>query len=211
MRLRTLGLIVTLGFGILLAPPAAEAQQAGKVPQIAFLGFPCIRPGWSEPLLPLDAVRQALRELGYLHGQNVTTMVRCANEKEVLASVAADLVTLNVPVIVALSTEAVRAAKQATKTIPIVMLSVADPVETGLVASLARPGGNVTGLSLMTSDLGEKRLELLQEVAPRSSRVVVLWESCRSSRGTRMESDSGRRTSVRRNPKIRGGAGSAGC
>lgn len=148
----TAGLIVTLALGILSATPASYAQQAAKVPQIAFLGFPCLRPGWSEPLLPLDAVRQALRELGYLQGQNVTTMVRCANEKEVLASLAADLVTLNVPVIVALSTEAVRAAKQATKTIPIVMLSVADPVETGLVASLARPGGNVTGLSLMTSD-----------------------------------------------------------
>ncbi len=175
MILRTVGLIATLALGILLAPLAADAQPPAKVPQIAFLGFPCMRPGWSEPLLPLDAVRQALRELGYLHGQNVTTMVRCANEKEVLASLAADLVTLNVPVIVALSTEAVRAAKQATKTIPIVMLSVADPVETGLVASLARPGGNVTGLSLMTSDLGEKRLVLPGEVAPRSSRVGVLW------------------------------------
>lgn len=74
--LRPVLLVVTLALGLLAAPLGAEAQPPAKVPQIAFLGFPCMRPGWSEPLLPLDAVRQALRELGYLHGQNVTTMVR---------------------------------------------------------------------------------------------------------------------------------------
>lgn len=177
MKARTAKLILffLLALSLFAAPLAAEAQQAPKVPHIAYLTFPCLRPGWYDFFLPLEVVRRALHQLGYLGGHNVSTAARCADNREALKDVAADLTSLSVDVIVAMGTEAIQAAKRATKKIPIIMVSDVDPVEIGLVPSLARPGGNVTGVSLMTSDLGAKRLELLKQAVPRISRVGVLW------------------------------------
>ena len=119
-----------------------------------------------------------LRELGWIEGKNVTFEHRFAeNRLERLPELAAELVRLNVDVIVAVGTLGPLAAKRATTTIPIVMLSAGDPLGTGLVDSLARPGGNVTGMSLMVPDLGGKRLELLKELLPRLSRVAVFWNA----------------------------------
>jgi putative ABC transport system substrate-binding protein len=120
----------------------------------------------------------ALRELGWIEGQNVVIERRFAeNRVERLPELAAELIRLNVDVIVGIGTLAPLAAKRATTTIPIVMTAAGDPLGSGLVASLARPGGNVTGMSLMAPDLGGKRLELLKEVLPRLSRVAVLWDA----------------------------------
>ncbi|MBI3029910.1 MAG: ABC transporter substrate-binding protein [Candidatus Rokubacteria bacterium] len=164
-----------LVLGILVVPPPAGAQQAGKVAKIGFLIFPSVRPGWAEPLLPTELVRRAVRELGYFEDQNVTWNARSSSSRDFLPQLAADLVQLKAEVIVASGAEAIQAAKDSTKTIPIVMLSFADPIAMRFVTSLARPGGNVTGVSLMTADLGEKRLALLKEALPRPSRVAVLW------------------------------------
>jgi ABC-type uncharacterized transport system substrate-binding protein len=124
------------------------------------------------------AFSDGLREWGWVEGKNVVFENRNAEDRlERLPELAADLVRLKVDVIVAAGTLAPLAAKQATATIPIVMTTAGDPLGTGLVASLARPGGNVTGLSLMVPDLGAKRLELLKELLPRLSRVAVLWNA----------------------------------
>src|SRR5215831_3451431 len=149
----------------------AEAQQAKKIPRIGILP-----PGpITERMHLWDAFRQGLRELGYVEGQNITLVFPSAEVKpERLPHLAAELVSLKVDVIVAAATVAVQAAKEATKTIPIVTPITTDPVETGLVASLARPGGNITGLSYMSSDLSGKRLDLLKEVVPKVSRIAVL-------------------------------------
>jgi putative ABC transport system substrate-binding protein len=149
----------------------AEAQQPKKVPQIGILP-----PGpISERVHLWEAFRQGLRELGYVEGQNITLVFPSAEVKpERLPHLAAELVSLKVDVIVAAATVAVQAAKEASKTIPIVMPVASDAVETGLVASLARPGGNITGLTLISSQLSGKRLELLKEVVPRLSRLAVL-------------------------------------
>ncbi len=173
MRHRIAGLTfpVALALGILSAPLAADVQPPPKVPRIGIL--------WPSPISViahnLEAFRQGLRELGYVEGQNIAIEFRSAEGKwERLPDLAAELVRLKVDVIVA-NTPAALAAKQATRTIPIVMAVSGDPVGDGLVASLARPGGNVTGLSLMVPELGGKRLQLLKEVVPRASRVAVLW------------------------------------
>ena len=169
--LRIFGLLVA--FGLLAAPPpAAEAQQARGLPRIGIL------PGG--PLGPRmhqwDAFRQTLRELGYTEGQNIILEFRPpAREGDPFENVAADLVRLKVDVIVATSDRAVRAASRATSTIPIVMCPSTDPVGQGFAASLARPGGNITGLSIITTDLTAKRLEILREIVPKVSRVAVLW------------------------------------
>ena len=124
------------------------------------------------------AFADALRELGWVEGRNVVFEYRYAeNRPERLPELAADLVRLQVDVIAAAGTLAPLAAKRATATIPIVMTAAGDPLGSGLVASLARPGGNVTGMSLMAPDLGGKRLELLKDVLPRLSRVAVLWNA----------------------------------
>ena len=129
----------------------------------------CIAAPWAE------VFRQGLRGLGYVEGQNIALEERWAEGKyDRLPSLAAELVRLNVDIIVTASTPAAQAGQQATKSIPIVMTLVSDPVESGLVGSLARPGGNVTGLSLMHPELTWKRLELLKEVIPKLSRVAVL-------------------------------------
>jgi ABC-type uncharacterized transport system substrate-binding protein len=159
--------LLTLGF-------PAEAQQAKKVPVIGFLvgSFPSTaRETYVEP------IRQGLRDLGYVEGKNIAIEYRYAEGvTERFPNLAAELVQLKVDVIVAFSTPGAQAAKNATKTIPIVMGNVSDPVGTGLVASLAHPGGNVTGLSSLFSDLGGKHLELLKEAFPKVSRVAVLWD-----------------------------------
>ena len=154
--------------GALAAPRAAGAQQAAKVPRIGWLG--------TDPAAHRrEIVVQDLRDLGYVEGRNIELAYRfAAGQMERLPAVAAELVALNVDVIVAVSQPAVQAAQQATRTIPIVMFGVGDPVATGLVASLARPGGNVTGLTQLSPELSAKRLALLKEVIPRVSRVAVL-------------------------------------
>ena len=148
-----------------------EAQQPKKVARIGFLS---LRP--SGPNRNREAFRQGLRDLGYVEGQNIVVEYQQAGDKaDRLPALAADLVGRQVDVIVAGGSQAVRAAQQATKSIPIVMTSSSDPVGTGFVASLARPGGNITGLSLLSPDLSGKRLELLTEIVAGVSRVAVLW------------------------------------
>ena len=167
MRCHTVGLIVTLALSMLAAPLAADAQPAGKVPRIGFLtsGFSYV-----------EAFRQGLRELGYVEGQHIAIEYRDAEGSyERLPDLVAELVRLPVDVLVVGGSARARAAQQATQTIPIVMAFSGDPVGTGLVASLARPGGNVTGLSLMAPELSGKRLALLQEAVPGGTRVAVLW------------------------------------
>ena len=161
--------------GAFAAPRAAGAQQhPGKVARIGFLS-PTL--STTAPHV-LEAFRQGLRDLGYVEGQNIIVEYRWAEGRaERLPVLAAELVSLKVDVIVASGTPAPLAAKNATKTIPIVMASAGDPVETGLVASLARPGGNVTGQTTLTPDLGGKRLQLVKELLPGVSRVAVLWNA----------------------------------
>jgi putative ABC transport system substrate-binding protein len=174
-RLRRLVALSVLLAATLAAAPDASAQQPGKVPTVGFLAYPAVRPGWSLPLVTWTEIRQSLRDLGYHEGQNIVVQGTATNTVDLLPDLVADLVRLDVAAIVATGVEAARAARAATRTIPIVIVSPADPVETGLVASLARPGDNVTGISLLTAELGAKRLELLRESVPRASRVAVLW------------------------------------
>jgi putative ABC transport system substrate-binding protein len=162
------------GAVLLAAPLAAEAQPAGKVYRIGFLS----PASPSDPRVQrfLAAFRNGLGELGYVEGQTIAIESRWAAGKyERLPGLAAELVRLKMEVIVTAAVPAIRAAKEATSTIPIIMAVVVDPVATGLVASLARPGGNITGLSLMTPELVGKQLEMLKEVVPKASRVAVLW------------------------------------
>ena len=155
---------------------AVEAQQPKKVLRIGYLGT------GSRSSVVVEAFQQELRDLGYIEGQNITIEYRSTEGMaERLPNVAAELVQLNVDIIVVSGDASTQAAKNATKTIPIVMTNVTDPVGIGLVASLAHPGGNVTGLSNVGSDLGGKQLELLKEAFPKVSRVAVLWDS--ASRG----------------------------
>ena len=154
------------------APLAAEAQQAAKVARIGYLS-----PNLAADPIVQEAFGQGLRDLGYVEGRNVVIEYRDAEGKfERLPALAAELVALKVDVIVAApGTLAARVAKQATRTIPIVFAVVGDPVGSGLVTSLARPGGNVTGLSNLASELVGKRLELLKQAVPGVDRVAVLW------------------------------------
>ena len=149
----------------------AEAQQPTKVPRIGSLyaGDP------STQSARIEAFRQGLRDLGYVEGKNIVVEYRYADGKpDRLPALAAELVRLKVDVIISGGASATRPAKEATTTIPIVMTNDPDPVRSGFVASLARPGGNVTGLSALTTELSGKRLELLKEIVPRLSRVAVL-------------------------------------
>jgi len=159
---------------ILVSIPLADAQQAKKVPRIGYL----TGSSFSSQLARIEAFRQALRELGHLEGKNIIIEWRYAEEKlDRLPALAAELVRLKVEVIVTAGATNTRAAKEATTTIPIVMAQDPDPVGNGFVASLARPGGNITGLSSLTADLSGKRLELLKEILPKLSRVAVLGTS----------------------------------
>ncbi len=174
----------SLGFVTLAAPLAPEAQQAAKIARIGYLAVSNLA---ASPHL-IEAFRQGLRDLGYVEGRNVVIEYRSAEGKfERLPALAAELVALKVDVIVTSSTEGVLAAKQATRTLPIVIAAVGDPVASGLVTSLARPGGNVTGLSALSPELVEKGLELLKQAVPRVSRVAVLWQP--GGLGERTEQD----------------------
>ncbi len=171
MRLTSVVLIVTFAFSILVAPLAADAQQAKPIPRIGFLASSSGEREKSR----LAAFQQGLRALGYVEGQNIIIEQRYAGgELERLPDLAAEIVRLNVDVILTEGAPAAHAAQQITTTIPIVIGNVADPVGTGLVASLARPGGNITGLSAFSVGLVTKRLELVKEVVPSASRVAVL-------------------------------------
>jgi putative ABC transport system substrate-binding protein len=151
---------------------SAEAQQAKKVARVGSLA-PATRTGYQHYT---DAFLQGLRELGYVEGQNTTIEYRWAEGNfERLPELAAELVRLKVDVIVAAVTQASLAAKNATGAIPIVMVAVANPVDSGLVASLARPGANITGTSAMTDEVVGKQLELLKETFPKISRVAAMW------------------------------------
>jgi putative ABC transport system substrate-binding protein len=163
--------------GLLAAPPAAEAQQARKVVRIGVLeqGGSGPSPGSNKIL---GAFRQHLREMGYIEDQNLVMEYRFAEGRaERLPDLAAELVQLKVDVIVAGGTLGPLAAKRATTRVPIVLAAAGDPVGTGLVASLARPGGNVTGLSNHSADLTGKRLQLTKELVPGLSRIALLWNA----------------------------------
>jgi len=165
--------IGTLAGALLAAPRASEAQPATKVPRIGILGIsPVARTGSR-----LEAFLLGLRDLGYVEGRNIVIEYRDHGGKvERLPTLAAELVALKVDVIVAANTGAGLASMQTTKTLPIVVAAAADPVTSGLVGSLARPGGNVTGLSALAPELVGKCLELLSQAVPGVSRVAILWQ-----------------------------------
>jgi len=158
-----------LALALLASPLAAEAQQAAKIFRIGYLA--------TNPTPHFqEAFRQRLRDLGYVEGRNLVIEDRDAEGKlERLRALAAELVAIKVDVIVASGTPAALATKQATRTLPIVFTAVADPVTSGLVTSLAQPGGNVTGLSVLAPELVGKCLEQLKQAIPAVSRVAVLW------------------------------------
>jgi len=171
MRHKHAGVVVALVLAM-MAPLAPEAQEAAKVPRIGLLS----------PYSPSDTVlwhqafRLGLRDLGWVEGKNISIEYRYAEGRsDRLPDLAADLVRLKVDVIVTAVTTDALAAQKATKAIPIVMAAGSDPIASGLVDSLARPGGNITGLSQMMPQLAGKRLELLKEMVPKLSRVAVLW------------------------------------
>jgi ABC-type uncharacterized transport system substrate-binding protein len=166
-------LCVTLGAVLLVLSVRVDAQQPGKIPQVGFL-FPGARDSSS-----YEAFQQGLRELGYVEGQNIAVQYRYADgDNSKLRGFAAELVNLKVDILVAGGgNDATLALQHATKTIPIVMTAGSYPVSSGIIASLAKPGGNVTGLTALWGDLSGKRLELLKETVPKLSRVAVLWQS----------------------------------
>jgi putative tryptophan/tyrosine transport system substrate-binding protein len=174
MWYRAVGCIVTLLLSLLVAPLAAVvAQPRQKVPRVGYLS-----PGSSaDParLRRFEAFRQGLRELGYVEGQSIALEPRWAEgQYERYPALAADLIRVPVDVIVVVGGAATRAVQHATRTIPIVMAVVNDPVGSGLISNLAHPGGNVTGLSFMAPDLVGKQFEVLKEVVPKVSRVALL-------------------------------------
>ena len=170
--MRLIGLAVVLAVSLTLAPLAAEGQQAARVAQIGLLSSfsPSDTAAWHQ------AFRQGLRDLGWIEGRNLNIEYRYAEGRiDRLPGLAADLVRLKVDLIVTSVTPDALAAKNATQNIPIVMAAAGDVTVTGLVESLARPGGNITGLSQMNPELAGKRLELLREIVPNLTRVAVLW------------------------------------
>jgi putative tryptophan/tyrosine transport system substrate-binding protein len=172
--MRRIGLAVILALSIALAPLAAEAQQRDQIPRVGYLSPGS--PSDPERLRRFEAFRQGLRKLGYVEGQKIAIESRWAEgDYDRYPALAADLVRVKSNVIVAVGGAATQATQRATKTIPIVMSAVIDPLGSRLVASLARPEGNTTGLSLMVTDIVGKQLQLLREVVPSVSRVAVLW------------------------------------
>ena len=159
--------LLSIALALFVALPV-EAQQSKKVPRIGYLTV------LAGPSDRDAAFRQGLKDLGYVEGKNIIIEYRYANGTGRLAEMAAELVRLNLDAFVAETTPAVQAIKNATATAPIIMAAAADPVGSGLVASLAHPGGNITGLSLILPELAGKRLELLREVLPRVNRVAFL-------------------------------------
>ena len=165
--------VLALAPVLLASPFSAEAQQAGKVPRIGVLGV--LSPEGTAPYA--SAFREGLRELGYVEGQNVTIEWRYAHGNvERFPDLAAELVRLRVDIIWAPNDPAIAAAQRATRTIPVVMMLARDPVAMGFIASFARPGGNITGLSTQSVELVGKRLQLLGEAVPRLSRLAILFD-----------------------------------
>jgi putative tryptophan/tyrosine transport system substrate-binding protein len=177
---------ITLLGGAAAWPIAARAQQAGKVPRIGYMVMGSLQSPDTHTFR--DAFRHGLRERGYVEGQNVTIEYRAADgELARFPELARELVRLNPDLIFAPNTPAARAAKQATTTIPIVAPIMGDPVSDGLVASLARPGGNITGMTFLGPELAAKRLELLKQAVPAVSRVAALWDPGAYSEATMRE------------------------
>ena len=168
----TIRCIVTLILSLLTVPLTSTAQQAAKVPRLGLL-----IPGSSSAFAPrIEAFRHGLRDLGYVEGRNITIEYRFAEgQDDRLPALVAELIRLQVDIMVTDGEAAILVAQHATTTIPIVMAVSSDPVGIGFVASLARPGGNITGLSFMLTEVSGKRLELLQEAVPKLSHVAVLW------------------------------------
>jgi putative ABC transport system substrate-binding protein len=167
--LYTVGILL-FALSVLVVPRISTAQPPGKVFRIGWLAV-------SFPAQPdLDGLRQGLRELGYVEGQNLVIEERYAEGKfERLSDLATELVRLNIHVLIAAGSAAIRAAQQATSTIPIVMTTLTDAVAQGFVGSLARPGGNITGLAGFGVELSGKRLEILKEAVPEVARIAILW------------------------------------
>jgi putative ABC transport system substrate-binding protein len=164
-------LIVLAGTALLAWPLAARAQQPPKVARIGYLGFGTAA-GFADRV---EALRAGLRALGYIEGKNLVTEFRWAETVGQLQEAAAELVRMNVDIIFATSSTETERAKQATSTIPIVFATHADPVGLGHVASLPRPGGNITGLSVQLTETTAKQLEILKETVPHATRIGVLW------------------------------------
>ena len=172
---RTLAVVLLLALGTVVLPAPADAQSAPRVPRLGYLDG-----GWPSAEFQhlLEAFRLGLRDLGYREGRSIAIEYRWAEGRyERLPQLASELAGLRVDVIVAGVAQAARAAKQATRDIPIVMVAAVDPVGFGLVKGLARPGENVTGLSNLSPELTAKHLELLKEIAPKITRVAVLWNA----------------------------------
>jgi ABC-type uncharacterized transport system substrate-binding protein len=164
----------------LLLSPVARAQQQTRIPRIGVL--------WPNPPTTFEALRHGLRDLGYVEGQNVAFEFRWAEGKlDQLAELAAELVRLKVDVIVTLAPQATLAAKQATRTIPIVFVAMGDPVASGVVDSLARPGANLTGTTRMIAEMSAKHVELLKEAVPSLAKLAVLWNPTNSSHRPALE------------------------
>jgi putative ABC transport system substrate-binding protein len=176
--MQLIGLAVVFAVGLTLAPLMAEGQQGGKIYRIAFLGTAFA----SGHACLVEALRGGLRDLGYVEGKNIVIECRGAEGKyDRLLDLATDLVRLKVDVLVTSGTAATQAAMQATTTIPIVMVGTGDPLRSGLVASLARPGGNVTGLTQLGAEVAGKRLQILKDTVPNVSRVAFLWSRANAS------------------------------
>ena len=199
--MRLIGLAVVVIISLLAAPLTVGAQQAAKISRTGFLSP--ISLSDSRMTRRLADFREGLRELGYVEGQNIAIEFRSAEGKyDQLPSLAAELVRLKVDVIVTFSPPAIQAAKQATGTIPIVMAGIIDPVAAGFVASLARPGGNITGLALMAPEMVAKQLELLKELVPKVSRVAVLGNPANTGTAPQLRhaQDAARALGVRLQP-----------
>ncbi len=160
--------LATVASGLVAAPRAAPAQQTGRVQRIGLLRVGPPPPSFIEPF------RQELRELGHVEGQDIIIEYRVARNVAQLPELAAELLRLKVDVLVASGTPSVGAARNATSAIPVVFVAAIDPVATGVVASLARPGGNVTGVSAVHADAIGKRLQLLKELLPKASRIAFM-------------------------------------
>src|SRR5215467_7377442 len=177
--IRTISVCLLIA-ALLLTVSIAEAQQPKKVPRIGYVS----QSSANDPGLGLTAFRQGLRDIGYVEGKNILVEYRYAENKlDRVPNLVDELVQLKVDVLVVTTRRAIIAAKQATKTIPIVMVTTQDPVATGIIDSLARPSGNITGLSRLTQELSGKRLELLKEAVPTISRVGVLWNATSTAGG----------------------------
>jgi putative tryptophan/tyrosine transport system substrate-binding protein len=184
---RSLTRLITAALLVVVAPIGVESQDSTKVWRIGFLGAGS--PSSSDPRV--EALRQGLRELGYTEGRNLTLEFRWASgNANRLPALAAELANARVDAIVTQGTQATDAARRAVRTIPIVFAVAGDPVGTGLVTSLARPGGNVTGLTDIAPEIAGKRLELLREAVPGITRIAVLWNPANPSAAPQMKDTS---------------------